>query len=281
MKEQDKICENCNKTYNENFYECPFCRTKNLNGNPKSINNPFNYLDLTRSVLVLLFGLIILYLVQILIQVITQTVLIQNGYDLGYIESFLLNGNFQFSASLVSYLLVIGSFIFITFPYLKYLKSFFKKWKEIIYTILLTVASILISLLYSYLIENFTFVKDSINENQSLIISAIQDNNALSFFSVVIFGPIAEEIVFRVGLFNSSKKFNKIAGYIITTVIFALLHVSFTGDLAVEFIYFPSYLILSLTLVFIYDKFGFENAIISHILNNLVSYIGVMVSIYG
>ena len=223
MKEQDKICENCNKTYNENFYECPFCRTKNLNGNPKSIKNPFNYLDLTRSVLVLLFGLIILYLVQILIQVITQTVLLQNGYDLEYIESFLLNGNFQFSASLVSYLLVIGSFIFITFPYLKYLKYFFKKWKEIIYTILLTVASILISLLYSYLIENFTFVKDSINENQSLIISAIQDNNALSFFSVVIFGPIAEEIVFRVGLFNSSKKFNKIAGYIITTVIFALL----------------------------------------------------------
>lgn len=281
MKNLDKTCENCKKVYNQKFFECPYCRNKNDEGDKKSLENPFLYLDFNKSILILLIGLVLLYILQFLIQFVTQMILLQNSYSLEEIQQFILNGNYQFSVTLIIYLLIIGSFVYIVYPYLKYLKLFYKKWQKILCSILLMIISITLTYLYSFLIENYTFVKDSMNQNQTVIISAIKDNIALAFFSTVIFGPIAEEIIFRVGLFNTINKFNKIAAYIIATFIFAFLHISFSGDLAVEFIYLPSYLILSATLVFIYDKFGFENAVICHTLNNLISFIGVLISIYG
>ena len=63
--------------------------------------------------------------------------------------------------------------------------------------------------------------------------------------------------------------------YIVTPLIFALIHFDFFAGSAEgyinELLNLPSYIIAGVTLTIIYDKFGLSTSIVAHCGNNLIS----------
>lgn len=267
------ICENCKTTYDQDFFECPRCKKENSNGNIKSKNNPTLYINFSKLALSLALGFIIIAFFPSVIQAIISLVLSNSyGYSQENITNFLLNGNVNFSISLITYIIVIVIFLIIYKDYLKYIISFYKRYKNIIYGVLFSILMIVISLLYNYLISFIPGINT--NDNQELVINAIKDNYVLGFFTVVIFAPLAEELVYRVALFGTLNKINKILAYIVSILLFTVIHINFaSSDITSEIIALFSYLISSSFLCFIYDKYSIEGSYIAHMLNNLISYI--------
>ena len=150
----------------------------------------------------------------------------------------------------------------------------------------------------NYITDIFIFIffgDDFISTNQSGLndIFALGGVERVLFaFFVVIFAPIVEELVFRKSLFNLFKKHEDLAT-ILSAVIFAGIHVltpalnalmgSLTGanDFSLvftELTYFIVYIGPALVLSLVY-RFADKNVIpciIIHVLQNLLSFIGMM-----
>ena len=113
------------------------------------------------------------------------------------------------------------------------------------------------------------------NANQGALNSAILASPIVSCLTLSLVGPFCEELGYRVGLFGLSSRLGKVAGYIITIIVFALIHVSFSWESAtemvVELVNLPSYLIGGVLLTLAYDKFGFACSFSAHALYNLFS----------
>ena len=114
------------------------------------------------------------------------------------------------------------------------------------------------------------FQQAGVNANEASIDST---TSLYPFLSIVIFGivgPICEEFTYRVGLFTFIKKYNRVAAYLITALVFGLLHFTFNIDTIVtELINLPSYIVSGLLLCYFYDYKGFGASTIAHITNNL------------
>ena len=114
------------------------------------------------------------------------------------------------------------------------------------------------------------FQQAEVNANEASIDST---TSLYPFLSIVIFGivgPICEEFTYRVGLFTFIKKYNRVAAYLITALVFGLLHFTFNIDTIVtELINLPSYIVSGLLLCYFYDYKGFGASTIAHITNNL------------
>lgn len=122
------------------------------------------------------------------------------------------------------------------------------------------------------------------NANQENVVAFIKNNVFLGFLSVVIFAPIVEEMTYRYCLFGGVIRKKKWLAYVVSGVVFALMHCTssvleygFTKELLVEFLYVPPYLFSGLALCYLYDKTSNLGAsFIAHLLNNLVSFIGIV-----
>ena len=100
-----------------------------------------------------------------------------------------------------------------------------------------------------------------------------------AFLLIVIVGPIVEELVFRHILIGElGKKFNFIVMGIISAVLFTYIHVT---DAKSPF-EFGAYFILAIALVSVYliSKRNLAASISLHMLNNLVSFIYTLWSIF-
>ena len=123
-----------------------------------------------------------------------------------------------------------------------------------------------------------------VNSNQVTVESTVKNAPVLSFFVVVLFGPIFEEFVYRVGLMGIgikfSEKYGKVFAYLISIVIFILIHLSLFGEninYISEIAAIPQYFVGAFFLCLAYEKGGLSSSIIAHILNNLFGFIMVMV----
>lgn len=175
---------------------------------------------------------------------------------------------------------------------LKQAKSSFKKY------IIITVCGFIAMYVVNYITNIFIIIffgDDFVSTNQSGLndIFALGGVERVLFaFFVVIFAPIVEELVFRKSLFNLFKKHEDLAT-ILSAVIFAGIHVltpalnalmgSLTGanDFSLvftELTYFIVYIGPALVLSLVY-RFADKNVIpciIIHVLQNLLSFIGMM-----
>ena len=142
-------------------------------------------------------------------------------------------------------------------------------------------ASILYSVILSAILTA-TGGSYSSNANQSTLESIIKVYPIMSFVIFGIVGPISEELTYRVGLFSLCSRVNKVFGYIVSLIIFALIHFSWTSigtkDFVTELYNLPSYLIAGFGLAFIYDKGGIGASFIAHSLNNIYSVVSVIIS---
>ena len=170
----------------------------------------------------------------------------------------------------------------ITFvAYLVFLKNIFKddfqrlfRSKKTLYYIfggaaLMYVANIAFSVVYS-----MVGISGS-SENQAILEELITINPLVMMLPVAILIPVIEEVLFRGVLLEIfEKRFSVLAGAVISSLMFASLHVPDVGSL----IFLPIYFILGLILALLYLKSG-KNilvAIIAHVINNSIVVIAMI-----
>lgn len=187
-------------------------------------------------------------------------------------------------AQLMAYVVVIFVFYFLhihTFGErfkkgLQYLK---RRWFIIIIAFLLAYG---LSSLYEWLMQflpKHLQYSDTQNEMALDQLFKVHAFIPFAFLLIVIVGPIVEELVFRHILIGElGKKFNFIVMGIISAVLFTYIHVT---DAKSPF-EFGAYFILAIALVSVYliSKRNLAASISLHILNNLVSFIYTLWSIF-
>lgn len=118
----------------------------------------------------------------------------------------------------------------------------------------------------SNLLNTFAQIKETANQN--IVNEAIYSLPILSFFSVVIMGPMVEELIFRKLLIGElSKKIPTPIAVIISILLFSFVHTWFSIEIL---IYIP----IALAITFIYFKMGknFMASYIYHVMWNLLSF---------
>lgn len=158
-----------------------------------------------------------------------------------------------------------------------------QNYKKYLWLIPLT---IILGYLISYFIE--MLVSNMINNtsiNQSSIETLIKNGGAvMMFFSVVVFAPIVEELIYRKAIFEFLKKKHIIVSYIISVIIFMLPHMLTTfmeigyNTLDKLLLCIP-YLSSGLILCAIYhvNNKNIYASWLFHIFNNLISFIIIII----
>lgn len=92
-----------------------------------------------------------------------------------------------------------------------------------------------------------------------------------------VIGPICEEFTYRVGLYSIARRLNKYVAIAFSTIVFALIHFSFTSsDIVNELINLPSYLAGGIIFGIAYEHKGPACSMTAHICYNLFSLIVVL-----
>ena len=119
------------------------------------------------------------------------------------------------------------------------------------------------------------FLPNDPSVNQQIAIDLTLSQPLFSFFAVVIFAPLTEELLFRGMLarylFPKQDKSKQVLFLLVSSVLFALIH--FPGDVQ-QFLVYTS-LGFSLGLAYISRK-GLVYSISLHALNNLVSFLMIL-----
>lgn len=110
------------------------------------------------------------------------------------------------------------------------------------------------------------------NENETAIETITKVNLPLSLLFLGVLGPICEEFTYRVGLFNFSRRINRVVGYVVGSVLFGLIHIhDFTS--VNEWLSYPPYVFAGLAFAFAYEKWGFGASTLAHVTNNVLALI--------
>ena len=115
------------------------------------------------------------------------------------------------------------------------------------------------------------------NSNQQLAVNLIKSYPAFAIIILGFIGPIVEELTYRLGLFSFCSRINRILAYVVTILIFSLIHFDFTSsDMIAELISLPVYMLGAVILTYTYEKSGPTSSIIAHSINNLLSVILIL-----
>lgn len=154
----------------------------------------------------------------------------------------------------------------------KIVKSF-KQWQSYLAGAICFGSIIAFNIFYG-LIVNLLKTPVSGNSNQQ----ALETMDSLyPIISMVVFGfigPICEELTYRTGLFSLLKRKNRVVAYLVTIVVFALIHFDFTATketIVNELLNLPYYMFAAFAFSFTYDRFGFAGSVTGHIINNVFS----------
>ena len=182
-----------------------------------------------------------------------------------YSVSMLINST-AYIALLVTLLLIANKDL------LKIIKSF-GQWQSYLAGVICFASIFAFNIIYGNIINLLkTPVTDNANQASLEVIDA-----AFPVISMVIFGfvgPICEEITYRVGLFSLLKRKNRVVAYLVTIVVFALIHFNLSTNidkLINELLNLPYYMFAAFAFSFTYDRFGFAGSVTGHIINNVFS----------
>ncbi len=180
--------------------------------------------------------------------------------------------------NVLSYLSVIIILLIVLFPFRRYFFLIFKKYQNILIGLLAGIVFIVLDFLLSYLLA-LLFPSSSTGENQSVAEQIILSYPVISILLFGILGPVVEELTYRFGCFNLLNRVHKILAYIVSILIFAVLHINFfSNDLLSELVALPSYIFAGFAFAFIYDKWGLGASFVAHSLNNLYAVILILVT---
>ncbi len=152
----------------------------------------------------------------------------------------------------------------------------FKTWWKYALGIVIGLFVIGFDIFYTNIVN--LFYNFGINDNESGIRSIVEIYPLSSILIFGIVGPVCEELTYRVGLFGSIAKKNKVIAYIVTIIVFGFIHFNFTSkNIVDEFVCLPMYLASGFLLTFAYDKLGFAASSMAHITNNMFSVVGQII----
>ena len=185
---------------------------------------------------------------------------------------------------LLSYVVTVFSFYFLHIKdfkmHLKKNTAFIKQ--HYLFLIIVTIIMMICSAIYNMTMQ---MLPDDIgfNETQNeLELMNLFDQPSFlpfTFLLIVIGAPLVEEIFFRhLRIGELGKKFNAIVMGVISAILFSLMHVM-GAESPFEI---GSYIILAIAMVYAYIKSGFKliASVSIHMLNNLISFIFTLITLY-
>lgn len=270
-------CPNCGNQYDLALGHCPKCGKGDIDAKVQRSWANCTPMGSGGELSLFLFGWAGYSFIQIIVEEIVILVL-RNYYSSQDMSNVAINGNItdflntgtglsyiifpSYILLFVGMLLIFGSHIYDVFGRFK---------KGVTYLgIPLGILAIIINIVYSLIISPFT--SGSTNANQSNINLIIAANPVLSIVILGFVGPFCEEATYRLGLFNLAKRWNVYAAYIISAIVFGLIHFDWTNAASsIEWLNLPIYVIMGLLFAFTYDRFGFGASFLAHATNNLIS----------
>jgi membrane protease YdiL (CAAX protease family) len=290
---EKKKCPNCGLLIDSDMEKCPYCgamikeEEEKINKSSKmNVSNTSktqekqkfdkSILKFTERNDVSTIKEVSLFLVNFLgLSLITFLIaIIANQFNPSFISTSVGNSMLFFA----SYFILFGIFLLILNKDLIKVSKKFLEGRTYLYGVSYGFLVILLTALYNVAIHYFV-PGLSQNNNESSLESIITNYPFLSIIVMGLIGPFCEELGYRYGLFSLVRKWNRVAAYIITIIIFTIIHFDFTSsNMLNELCNAPSYAIAGLLFSYVYDKEGIETSSIAHMTNNLFSVIMAILS---
>ena len=235
-------------------------------------------------IVVILVVAVIYFISQYLTSIILSLYALMRGWNVAYANNWLSNSiPAQFFYIVLFEGATIGLLYLLLRRYNRSLKDIGLKkprFRDGGYGIIAYPAYLIIYLVLFSVIKHF-YAAIQVNQTQQIGFNSVHGNFdlALTFISLVILPPIAEELLFRGFLFEGLKKsMHWVYAGILTSVIFASAHLPEGGSSGLFWIGAIDVFSLSLVLVFLKQKTkSLWPGIILHSLKNLIAFISLFV----
>lgn len=187
--------------------------------------------------------------------------------------SMILNG--------ASYLILFVIFIILSAGDSDEFFKSFKGWKPYVASLVGFAAILSFNVMYNSFLS-IAGAKISDNANESALNAVVKSFPIASLLIFGIIGPICEELTYRVGLFTLLSKVHVALAYVVTIIVFTLIHFDFeafgTDAIINELLNIPFYAFAGTTFCFLYHKFGFASSVAAHVTNNVFSLLATIAS---
>ena len=263
-----KNCTQCGSSYDVVRETCPACHTRDEHYEELGIPKNIIWLPIYKQLLIFFVGWLGLQIVGEVF-----ALLIYN-----YISDETL---YLMLVNLVRYIIIGGALACILIGNYKDFKKGFTRWWAYLIGIGGVSALLGFSMFYNGIMQ--IIYPTGPNANQTAINSLLGSYPLFCILVLGILGPVVEELTYRIGLFSFLMRTKRWIVYLVTIVIFALIHFDFMSiipavrgdpsDLIKELINLPSYLFAGGVLCVLYDTVGFSASLVAHIGNNLYSII--------
>lgn len=256
-----KKCTQCGSSYDVVDETCPMCGTRDEHFRELQIPENVVWLPIVKQMLLFVFGYIGLNVLSLLAELVVG----------GFFKE--VNAAYYMTINSIRYFGIFVAMIILLWNSFPRFKKSFKGWQPYLIGLAGGVALILSNIIINVIINSF--YTTSTNQNQSVANDMVIMYPVLCVFLLGIVGPLVEELTYRVGLFTFLLRTKKWIAYIVTILIFALIHFNFFAKTSEEWINellnLPTYIAAGLIMTFIYDKFGLAASSTAHIFNNLYS----------
>ncbi len=270
-----KTCTWCGKEYDSQEEICPFCEHGKEKINPKRFGKRYLVTPIWKQALLFLIGCIGFQIIAVLVSLFIQlsNASLYPTYD--QMTEFLSTAKISGIINITSYLLLFAILCLTLWKdNLKIFKSFID-WKVFVGAVIGCAAIYAFNMFYNTVLY-ICGLDIANNDNQSGLEKIIEIYPLLSIIVFGVIGPFCEEVTYRVGLYTLGRRLNKYASYVITIIVFTLIHFDYLStNIANELLNIPFYAFAAFTFTFLYEKLGFGASFVSHSINNLISVISV------
>ena len=261
-------CSNCGSYHDPTLEQCPKCYKRNeLYDRERVLNNVFFFHPIAHTGLFLAgFAYVGMLFSEIICGFFLLTV------PEGTLRTTL--------AVFFTYLLMFGGLLTVVLTTRR--KPFLKRYTRgldyafgAVYAIGIVVTSLLISFIVSLI------YKGPENVNQSVAVEISTNYPILACFVLCLFGPICEELTYRVGLYSLLRRVHIALALAVTTIVFALIHFDFAAeDIVSELWSLPTYISSAVILTLAYEHRGPACSMTAHLLYNTFAFIMIFVEKY-
>ena len=171
----------------------------------------------------------------------------------------------------LSYVILLIILLFITYTDITKLLKSFTQWQSLLAGVVCLLAIYAFNFVYGNLIRLIPVpVTDNTNETAIVSLQSLYPGLSLVLFGFV--APVCEELTYRTGLFSLLKRKSRALAYVVTILVFALIHSNFTvTNFFNELLNLPYYAFAAFAFSFTYERYGFAGSVTAHILNNVIS----------
>lgn len=275
MTQSTGKCPTCKLGHNPDHFLCPKCNKSEFRAAVKDGLNPFDHMRAGRIVVIALLAFLLPILAPSIALIVGFTYLLMQGrLDLYLSETVdieaMIEANLpslQTVSMFIGQILAVLAILIVARKYLGAILAGFRNYKAVLMSAFIITIVFFLSMGWGTLIEALSI--SSANENQAMVEQELIKLPVVSFISTAFLAPLLEEVTFRCGVFGLLRRKNLTAAFLVSTILFTLIHLNFAAsNLTVELFSVPSYLLAGFALSYIYHKYGFVGSFVAHAFNN-------------